>query len=289
MDFRILGPLEAVADGRVVALDAAKPRALLAILLLHAGEPVSRDRLIEDLWDGRPPATAAKVLQTYVSQLRKALGSDVIVTRPGGLRARRRAGRFRPAPLRASRGRSTWRRADGREPSACARRSRSGAGRRSPSSPTSAWAQAEIGRLDGASPLGASGSHRRGSRSRPRRRPRRRARAAGLRAPALGAAARPADARALPLGQAGRGAGGLPGGAGDAGRDARDRAGRRAAAARARRSSTRTRPWTSHRTRRSPPRRDGRCRASDRRRPSSAASGSCGRSPRCCAAPTCVC
>ena len=84
MDFRILGPLEAVADGRVVALDAAKPRALLAILLLHAGEPVSRDRLIEDLWDGRPPATAAKVLQTYVSQLRKALGSEVIVTRPAG-------------------------------------------------------------------------------------------------------------------------------------------------------------------------------------------------------------
>jgi DNA-binding SARP family transcriptional activator len=57
MEFRILGPLEAVADGRVVALDAAKPRALLAILLLHAGEPVSRDRLVEDLWDGRPPAT----------------------------------------------------------------------------------------------------------------------------------------------------------------------------------------------------------------------------------------
>ena len=84
MEFRILGPLEAVADGRVVALDAAKQRALLAILLLHAGEPVARDRLIEDLWDGRPPATAAKVLQTYVSQLRKALGSDVIVTRPGG-------------------------------------------------------------------------------------------------------------------------------------------------------------------------------------------------------------
>ncbi len=84
MDFRILGPLEAVTDGRVVALDAAKPRALLAILLLHVGEPVSRDRLIEDLWEGRPPATAAKVLQTYVSQLRKALGSDVILTRPSG-------------------------------------------------------------------------------------------------------------------------------------------------------------------------------------------------------------
>ena len=84
MDFRILGPLEAVAEGRAVPLDAAKPRALLAILLLHANEPVSSGRLIEDLWAGRPPATAAKVLQTYVSQLRKALGSEVIFTGPAG-------------------------------------------------------------------------------------------------------------------------------------------------------------------------------------------------------------
>ena len=84
MEFRVLGPLEAVAEGRVVALDAAKPRALLAILLLHAGEPVASDRLIEDLWADRPPATAAKVLQTYVSQLRKALGKNSIVTGPSG-------------------------------------------------------------------------------------------------------------------------------------------------------------------------------------------------------------
>ena len=84
MDFRILGPLEVVADGRVVRLNAAKPRALLAILLLHANEPVSSDRLIDDLWAGRPPATAAKVLQTYVFQLRKALGDARIVTRPTG-------------------------------------------------------------------------------------------------------------------------------------------------------------------------------------------------------------
>ena len=84
----MLGALEVVAEGRPVALEAAKPRALLAILLLHANEPVASDRLIEDLWAGRPPATAAKVLQTYVSQLRKALGNDVIVTRPGGYELR---------------------------------------------------------------------------------------------------------------------------------------------------------------------------------------------------------
>ena len=88
MDFRVLGPLEAVADGQVVELKAAKPRALLAILLLHAGEPVSSDRLVEDLWAARPPATATKVLHTYVSQLRKALGNDVIVTRSGGYELR---------------------------------------------------------------------------------------------------------------------------------------------------------------------------------------------------------
>ena len=67
MEFRILGPLEAVAGGRVVTPDAAKPRALLAILLLHANEPVGSDRLVEALWAGRPPPTAPKVLQTYVS------------------------------------------------------------------------------------------------------------------------------------------------------------------------------------------------------------------------------
>ena len=66
MEFRLLGPLEVMAEGRVVPLDAAKPRALLAILLLHANEPVSRDLLIEDLWAGRPPSSAAKTLQTYV-------------------------------------------------------------------------------------------------------------------------------------------------------------------------------------------------------------------------------
>ena len=94
MDFRILGPLEAIRDGRVVALDAAKPRALLAILLLHANAPVPSGRLIDELWAGRPPATAAKILQNYVSRLRKALGSDVIVTGPAGYELRVEPGRL---------------------------------------------------------------------------------------------------------------------------------------------------------------------------------------------------
>jgi len=80
VEFRILGPLEVVSDGRVVPLGARKPRALLVILLLRANEPVASDRLIEEIWAGRAPSSAAKVLQTYVSQLRRTLGRDLIRT-----------------------------------------------------------------------------------------------------------------------------------------------------------------------------------------------------------------
>src|ERR1700730_8855760 len=84
MEFRLLGPLEVLADDLMFVPSAQKVRALLAILLLHANELVSADKLIEDLWSGEPPASAAKVLQTYVSQLRKALGAERIVTRSPG-------------------------------------------------------------------------------------------------------------------------------------------------------------------------------------------------------------
>ena len=94
MEFRLLGPLEVVAEGRVVSLDAPKPRALLAILLLRAGEPVSRDRLIDDLWDGQAPSSATKVLQTYVSQLRRVLGAGVIRTVPSAYELRIDGGSF---------------------------------------------------------------------------------------------------------------------------------------------------------------------------------------------------
>ena len=73
MNFRILGPLEVGDGGRTVALGGDKQRALLAILLLHRNEVVSADQLIDDLWGERPPATAVKTLQAYVSRLRKAL------------------------------------------------------------------------------------------------------------------------------------------------------------------------------------------------------------------------
>jgi DNA-binding SARP family transcriptional activator len=83
MDFRILGPVEVIDGGRV-PLPRPKQRALLAYLLLHAGEVVSTDRLLDALWGERPPPTATDALQNYVSQLRKALGAAVIVTRPPG-------------------------------------------------------------------------------------------------------------------------------------------------------------------------------------------------------------
>ncbi|HEY5661168.1 MAG TPA: AfsR/SARP family transcriptional regulator [Gaiellaceae bacterium] len=83
-EFRLLGPLEAVVDGRPVALAAAKPRALLALLLLERNHVVSNDRLIDELWGEAPPGQATKTLQVYVSQLRKALGAERLVTRPPG-------------------------------------------------------------------------------------------------------------------------------------------------------------------------------------------------------------
>jgi len=63
MEFRVLGSLEVVDHDGQVALGAPKQRALLAVLLLHRGEPVSADRLIDELWGERPPASANKIVQ----------------------------------------------------------------------------------------------------------------------------------------------------------------------------------------------------------------------------------
>jgi DNA-binding SARP family transcriptional activator/ABC-type transport system substrate-binding protein len=76
MQFRLLGPVEVEDDGRPLVLGSAKQRALLAILLLHANEVVSRDRLIDDLWGEQPPASAPHSLEVYVSRLRKTLQPD---------------------------------------------------------------------------------------------------------------------------------------------------------------------------------------------------------------------
>jgi DNA-binding SARP family transcriptional activator len=88
MEFRILGPLEVLENGRQIELGGAKQRALLALLLLHANESVSTDRLIDALWEDAPPTQARKTLQVYVSQLRKTLGKDAVETKAPGYRLR---------------------------------------------------------------------------------------------------------------------------------------------------------------------------------------------------------
>ncbi len=80
----MLGPLEVLERDVVQPLGGAKQRAVLAILILHRGELVSGERLADELWGERPPATAAKTLQGYISRLRKTLGEDVLRTRGRG-------------------------------------------------------------------------------------------------------------------------------------------------------------------------------------------------------------
>jgi len=84
VDFRILGPLEVVDETGPLLLGGQKQRSVLALLLLDAPRPVSTDRLIDALWGEQPPRTAPTSLQNFISQLRKTVGSDVLVTRPPG-------------------------------------------------------------------------------------------------------------------------------------------------------------------------------------------------------------
>lgn len=86
MDFRVLGPLEA-GDGReLLALGPRKQRAVLARLLLDAGRTVSVERLLEDLWGEDLPDTAVKMVQIYVSGLRKIVGAGRVLSEPPGYR-----------------------------------------------------------------------------------------------------------------------------------------------------------------------------------------------------------
>ena len=85
MRFLILGPLEARGGDGVVALGGIKPRAVLAVLLLHANEPVSAERLALALWGEDAAGGAIKTVQVHVSRLRKALGdADTIETTAAG-------------------------------------------------------------------------------------------------------------------------------------------------------------------------------------------------------------
>ena len=88
LEFRILGPLEVREDDVPLQLGGQKQRALLALLLLEANRVVSTDRIVDALWGEQPPRTAATSLQNFVSQLRKLLGAELLLTKPPGYQLR---------------------------------------------------------------------------------------------------------------------------------------------------------------------------------------------------------
>jgi YVTN family beta-propeller protein len=87
IDYRLLGPIEAGVNGAVLDIGGHKQLALLAVLVLNANEPVSRDVLVEGLWGEHPPPGAQHTLDVHISRLRKTLesaaGQQVVLTRPG--------------------------------------------------------------------------------------------------------------------------------------------------------------------------------------------------------------
>jgi DNA-binding SARP family transcriptional activator len=84
VEVRLFGELEAVQDGIAVPVRGTKQRALLALLALHRGEPVSADRLIDVLWGDGQAANPANALQAQIGQLRPVLGPAAIVTTEAG-------------------------------------------------------------------------------------------------------------------------------------------------------------------------------------------------------------
>ena len=90
--FRILGRLETTVDGRQVEFASPRERALLGVLLLHPGEVVSIDALIDGVWGETPPRTARHMVHEYVSRLRVGLGGAALIsTRAPGYVVERRA------------------------------------------------------------------------------------------------------------------------------------------------------------------------------------------------------
>src|SRR5512132_831088 len=84
MEYRVLGPLEVLdTTGHKLSLGGARQQSVLASLLLRAGQTVALDLLVEELWE-RPPATANRTVQAYISRLRRELPDGAIQSRPGG-------------------------------------------------------------------------------------------------------------------------------------------------------------------------------------------------------------
>lgn len=85
MRFAVLGPLEA-SNGGKIAIDRPFQRRVLSVLLLHVGQSLGTERLIDRVWGDQPPTTARAALHTHISALRKRLGDGVILTDPNGYR-----------------------------------------------------------------------------------------------------------------------------------------------------------------------------------------------------------
>ena len=141
MLYRLLGPLEVTDGDRPVRLGEGRQRSVLVLLLLHRNEAVASERLIDALWGEEPPATAAKVLQNYVGQLRRALDDregQRLQTRGRGYALRVDGRRARRRPLRAAACARAARRSRASDPADAAARlrealgavARAGAGRR---------------------------------------------------------------------------------------------------------------------------------------------------------------
>lgn len=84
MEFGILGSLRVVDAGIDLSIGGPRHRALLAALLVHPGEIVATDRLVDVLWGARPPRSAPDMVHVRVSELRRALGAGVLITRAPG-------------------------------------------------------------------------------------------------------------------------------------------------------------------------------------------------------------
>ena len=94
MEFRILGPPDVVENGTSLSLGGPRQRALLALLLLRPNEPVSTDRLIDELWGADSPVSGPTAVQNQIARLRKVLGADRVLTTQAGYAIRVEAGEF---------------------------------------------------------------------------------------------------------------------------------------------------------------------------------------------------
>src|SRR6266540_441591 len=185
MEFRVLGPVEGVRDGRVIRLDSPTQRALLALFVIHAGRTLSPDRILTEVWPQGAPASGVKTVRYHISKLRDALhdgGETVLHTVQGGYVLDAAAEDI--DSIRFERLVDEARTSRSERPDRASRLLRD-----APREPA-------VGR--------GRGAHRSGSHLRTARRSRRRAREADGDAPAPRAALRTADDRSVSVGTSGR-------------------------------------------------------------------------------------